>query len=88
VANVADGEGLVDGALDAGAEGVGGLPGCRVLGGAGLELGIVDLAGMHGELTASLPGGGALLAYGAGSAGGCGEADHNGVSASLGDRVP
>lgn len=42
-----------------------------VLGGVGLELSSVDLAGMHGELAASLPGGGALLAYGAGSAGDC-----------------
>lgn len=45
VADVADCDGLVDGALDAGAQGVGGLPGCGVLERAGLALGGVHVGG-------------------------------------------
>jgi len=43
-------DGLADGALDAGPDGVAGLSIGGVLGGSGGELGVVDLAGRHGEL--------------------------------------
>jgi hypothetical protein len=79
---------LVDGALDAGAQRVLGLPGLGVLDSAGLVLSGVHVAGVHGELAAPFPGGGAVLTHGAWPAGGASEADHDGVGAALGDRVP
>src|SRR4051812_9150824 len=51
-AHPGDRDGLVDGALDTGPSGVAGLPvGAGLLGAGGL-LGLVDVAGSHGELTA------------------------------------
>jgi len=43
-------DGLADGALNASPDGIAGLPVGGVLGGSGGELGVVDLAGRHGEL--------------------------------------
>src|SRR6266545_6507143 len=61
VAGAGDGDGLMHGAFDAGADGVAGLPGCGVLLGAvGLQR-LVQRAGLEGELPAAAGGGGALI---------------------------
>src|ERR1019366_9669585 len=58
-AHPGDGHALADGALDAGAQRVSGLEVLGVRGGAGGDLGLVDLLGVHGELAASGLGSGA-----------------------------
>jgi len=68
VAHAGDGDGLVDGGLDPGAQRVLGLPVLGVLLGAGVVEGLVDLAGPQGELAAAAAGGGALVTGRAGVA--------------------
>src|SRR6266511_6359730 len=83
-----DGDGLADGALDTGPQGVVGPPVLGGLLGAGLTEGVVEVAWVQGELASAALGGGALAADRARTAGDAGEFDHDLVGAVLGAWAP
>src|SRR6266542_2561403 len=88
VSHVGDGDGLVDGAFDPGAQRVLCLEGVGGLLGAGVVEGLLDLAGPQGELTSATAGGGALVADRAGLADLGGELHHDRLGAALGAGAP
>src|SRR6266540_5163142 len=87
-AHAGDGDGLPDGALDPGAQGVSRLPVPGALRGAGGLQGVVEPARLDGELPAAAFGGGALLADRARPACPRGELHHHRLVAVLGGLVP
>src|SRR6266540_1616678 len=88
VSHVGDGDGLVDGAFDPGAQRVLCLPVLGFLLGAGVVKGLLDLAGPEGELASAAAGGGALVADRAGLAERGGELHHDRLGAALGAGAP
>src|SRR6266540_3571862 len=87
-AHAGDGDGLPDGALDPGAQGVSRLPVPGALRGAGGLQGVVEPARLDGELPAAAFGGGALLADRARPTCPRGELHHHRLVAVLGGLVP
>src|SRR5574340_1656973 len=87
-AEAGDVEGLVDGALDPGAQGVLGLPGLAGLLGPGTGQGLVEFPGAEAEHAGASRRGGALVLGRAGVAVGAGELDDDGVAAVLPDGEP
>src|SRR6266545_7281053 len=88
VADAGDRDGLADGALDPGAEGVARLPGSGALRGAGGLEGVMEAAGADGELPPATLGGGAPGADRARPADRGGELHHDRVGAPLGAGTP
>jgi hypothetical protein len=86
--HASDGDGLVDGALDAGAGGVLGPPFLTGLLSAGLVEDLLLIAGAQGECAAATSGSGAFVADWAGLTGLLAELDHDRFGAALDGGAP